>query len=89
VKDYQGRPFVVLGVNLDADRDQFRRAYAASGQTWPSVWDGEGNIANAYGVDATPTVFLIDGRGVKRKAYGEEVPDKAELRRDIDELLAK
>jgi hypothetical protein len=87
VKEYQGRPFVVLGVNVDADQGQFRRA--AAGQPWPSVWDGEGRIARAYDIDGTPTVFLIEGRGVIRKEYREGAPDRAELRRDIDELLAK
>jgi len=41
-----------------------RNFVATDGAEWPSITDPGGAIANAYGVTAPPTTFLIDPHGV-------------------------
>jgi hypothetical protein len=71
VARYAGRPFVLLGVNLDPDPT--RRAEQAE-------------AASRWGVHGLPAVFLIDARGVVRLAC-EGLPDIDQLDRKIEELL--
>lgn len=71
VKQYEGRPFVFVGVNSDADRDQARQVMAREGLNCPCCWDGggpEGPIARQYQVQGWPTVYVLDGQGIIRYA---------------------
>lgn len=66
----QGRPFVVLGVNGDQDKDEALKAVARTRMPWRSVWGrdkkGVRPIAEAWAVSGWPTVFVIDHEGVLR-----------------------
>ena len=69
----QGRPLVVLGVNNDESRAAARRLAARQGGLKRSWWDGgrEGPVAARWNVDAFPTLYVIDARGVVRyRAHG-------------------
>ncbi len=68
VKRLKGKPFVLLGVNGDDDRDQAAKAMAAEGMTWPSIWNGgqTGGVVAKFGVRSWPTLYLIDAEGVIR-----------------------
>lgn len=85
-----GKPFVILGVNADADRAAARKASAAAGITWPSWHDGGtgGPIATRWDVDQWPAVVLIDHQGVVRHMWAGW-PEAKELDRAVDELVAK
>ena len=63
-----GRPFTLIGVDGDADRELARKTMAEQGMTWPSVWNGgnTGGVAADWGVRAWPTVYVLDARGVIR-----------------------
>ncbi len=75
VEKYRDKPFVLLGVNVDADAEEFRKAQAAHGLTWRSWFDGpDGPIARQFGVNCYPTVFVIDHTGVIR-FRSEGAPD--------------
>jgi RNA polymerase sigma factor (sigma-70 family) len=84
VKRLEGRPFVLLGVNGDADRDKLQAFLAKEPLPWRS-WrdaaddrgDGHGPIATAWNVSAWPTVYVIDPRGVirHRDPHGRELGD--------------
>lgn len=68
---YQGRPFAFLGVNSDADRQEVKQLMAEQGLSCRCWWDGGapgGPIAARYGVEAWPTVYVLDGQGVIRYA---------------------
>jgi hypothetical protein len=84
VKLYKDKPFVLLGVNSDKDRSEIKTVIKAEQLTWRSWWNGgspSGPIARAWGVNAWPTVFLIDPKGVVRyKLVGGQ---------GLDEALAK
>jgi hypothetical protein len=88
VKRLEDKPFVLLGVNSDADREAIRKVVAKEGITWRSWWNGggtEGPISTRWNVKGWPTIYVIDGKGVIRfKNKREEELDKA-----VDVLIAE
>jgi thiol-disulfide isomerase/thioredoxin len=70
VERMKGRPFVMIGVNGDNDRQLARSVSAKQGINWRSFWDGgsQGVTASKWGVQAWPTSYLIDAKGVIRDA---------------------
>ena len=68
---YRDQGLVVLGVNLDENKELVKRFVAAEGMTWPQLFDGKGwrnEIAQLYGVTAIPRAILIDREGTIRHA---------------------
>jgi thiol-disulfide isomerase/thioredoxin/lipoprotein NlpI len=85
-KKYGGDSFVIVGVNMDRNRNIFDSYVKHEELTWPQYYDGLGwgnKIAQLYGVHSIPQTFLIDGHGIIRAAglHGGELANK------IDELL--
>ncbi len=70
VEKFKGRPFVVVGVNGDQDKEEALKAVARTRMPWRSVFDGDKKgvrpIAEAWAVSGWPTVFVIDHEGVLR-----------------------
>jgi hypothetical protein len=69
VKKYEGKPFILLGINSDKDRDKVKRDNEKEQLTWRNWWDGgstNGPIARKWNVRGWPTVYLIDHHGVIR-----------------------
>ncbi len=87
VQRYAGRPFALLGVNVDEDVAQLRQVQHRAGLTWPCWHDGAGGkISEAWQVDRLPAFFLIDRQGIVRwRHFGEVGPRQLEAR--IDEAL--
>ena len=66
VKKFEGRPFAIIGVNSDDDRDVLKGRMKDEQITWRSFWDGgstDGPIASRWNVRGWPTVYLIDHDG--------------------------
>ena len=67
-----GKPFVLLGVNSDGNRDDLKDVIAKKGLTWRSWWDGGGSantpgpIARRYNIHAWSTFYVLDHRGIIR-----------------------
>jgi len=84
------RGFTLLLVNLGENAEIVRRAVKARGYRAAVLLDVDRTVAAAYGVTATPTVYLIDrrsrviGRAIGRRDWTEEVG-----RRLIDALLSR
>jgi Thioredoxin-like len=67
VTKYQGRPFAIVGVNSDSNREELKKVAVQENITWRSFWNGGspgGPIAEAWGVHGWPTLYLIDHNGV-------------------------
>jgi RNA polymerase sigma factor (sigma-70 family) len=68
VERLTGKPFALLEVNSDEDREAARRTMHKEGLTWRCWFEGgrEGPIARRWNVQRWPTIFVLDGRGVIR-----------------------
>ncbi|MDB5353095.1 MAG: resA 7 [Planctomycetota bacterium] len=67
---YDGKPFAILGVNLDYTVDEARVTLAKRKITWPNWYGGEaveGGIADRYHIESLPAVFVLDAKGVIRE----------------------
>jgi thiol-disulfide isomerase/thioredoxin len=63
------RPFVLLGINSDSDREKLKSVMAEKGMTWRSWWDSGrtgGPIATRWDVHVWPAIIVLDGKGVIR-----------------------
>lgn len=69
VTHLKDRPFALLGVNNDEDRELAAKFAEKEQMTWPSWWDGDpktGKIATQWNVTEWPTIYVIDAAGVIR-----------------------
>jgi peroxiredoxin len=62
-EEFKGRGFTLVLVNMGEEAELVRRTVKARGYTAPVVLDGSREVSAAYGVTATPTVYLVDRRG--------------------------
>jgi hypothetical protein len=94
VKKLEGKPFALVGVNSDKDREALKPVLEKEQITWRSFWNGgstQGPISTTWNVRGWPTLYVIDARGVIRHKWvgspGEEVMDKAieQLVKDAEE----
>ena len=66
VEKYADKPFAIVGVNSDSDRDKLKERIAEEEITWPSFFDGGeigGPIASAWNDSGWPTIYVLDGEG--------------------------
>jgi hypothetical protein len=89
VKRLEGKPFALIGVNSDEDRQKLKEAMEEEQITWRSFWNGpqgtRGPISRDWKVSSWPTIYVIDAKGVIRyKNVRGAAMDKA-----IDTLLAE
>ena len=67
MKRYEGQPFDILGVNTDDDKEKYKQDCITEGVTWRSTWEGnEQAVVNTWGVNAFPTIYILDAKGVIR-----------------------
>ncbi len=79
---YKSKGFTVFSVSLDQDKDAWLKAIAADNLSWPNHvselngWNS--SAAVAYGVNAIPAAFLIDGDGkvIGRNLRGPQLEQK-------------
>ena len=84
----QGKPFVLIGVNLDNDTQTVRRLTQSGQVTWRSFSGSSAQkIASTYGADRIPRVVLIDHKGDVRKEF-KGAPDAKTLDANLEELIA-
>jgi hypothetical protein len=87
VKRLANKPFALLGVNSDKDREELKKVVEKEQLNWRSWWDGSisGPIAKSYGIIGWPTIYVLDANGViQYVGY-----DGIESERVIDRLLAE
>jgi hypothetical protein len=67
------KPFALIGVNSDKDRNGLKAVLAQEKITWRSFWNGPGGtagpISSAWSIGGWPTLFLIDHKGVIRNKW--------------------
>ena len=90
VKKMEGKPFALIGVNSDEDRDALKQVLKKEEITWRSFWNGKegykGPISTQWKVQAWPTLYILDHKGIIRHKWrgnpGNDVLDEA-----IDKLV--
>lgn len=69
MKRLADKPFVLLGVNSDEDREALKRTLLEEQITWRSWWDEgniEGPIHTTWQIQERPAIHILDGKGVIR-----------------------
>ena len=69
VKRLECEPFVLLGINIDDDRNEIRELEHKGEITWRAWWDGEGlegPIATQWIIRGWPMLYIIDQKGMIR-----------------------
>ena len=81
VERMKGRPFALVSVNIDDDKESLRKSLAAGEIIWRCWWEGGEHRPNCqrWHVDAIPMVYVLDSKGIIR---AKDVRGKA-----IDELV--
>ena len=90
VQKLNDKPFVILGINSDVDRENIKARIKEENITWRSWYDGGGTsgpIATSWNVSGWPTLYVVDTEGVIRfKSMGF---DEKGVDGTIDALLEK
>jgi len=94
VTQMEGKPFVLLGVDIDKTKVDEKGVETDKKMTWRSWHDGaSGPIAKEWHVQGWPTLVIVDTNGViRKKVLG--APDKDDKGRDplemaIDKLVSE
>lgn len=91
MKRLAGKPFVLLGINSDADREALKKTNEKKQITWRSWWD-DGNkfgpIQTKWQVEQRPAIFILDAKGVIRYKSTPNVNGE-DLGQLVDALLAE
>ena len=87
VKKFKDRPFALLGVNSDRDREKIKQICKDKDLSWRSWWAGStgGPIPKRWNVRGWPTIYVLDHKGVIR---AKNVRDKP-LEEWLDRLVAE
>ena len=89
VKRLADKPFAIIGVNSDKDREKLKGTIEEENITWRSFWNGpegtSGPISTRWNVTGWPTIYVIDHEGVIR--YKNVRGDDLDVA--IDTLLAE
>jgi hypothetical protein len=79
------KPFALIGVNVGGNAKNLKDVMKKEGLTWRSFTDlgdaGQGAIAARWNLTSTPTLYVLDARGVIRYKWpgspGREAIDSA------------
>lgn len=80
--DYKAKGFEIVGISIDQDQEEWKKAVKEHDMTWLQFTDQEGATADEYGVSTIPHTLLVDSEGkvVARNLRGEQLSQKlAEL----------
>ncbi|MDA1051335.1 MAG: hypothetical protein O3C40_12765 [Planctomycetota bacterium] len=88
MKQLADKPFVLLGVNSDEDREALKQTMVDEQITWRSWWDEgnvEGPIHTTWQIQERPAIHILDANGVIR--YKNLPPEEVDAA--IGRLLAE
>jgi thiol-disulfide isomerase/thioredoxin len=84
--DYAGKPVVVLGMNTDQKESDARFVIDALGLKYPTIKAEQ--IPTKYGVQAFPTLIIVDKEGIVRDIHRGYSPTlREDVAKKVDELL--
>jgi hypothetical protein len=64
----EGRPFALLGVNCDTEKETLQQVSFRQELNWQNWWNGgsSGPFTARYGINSWPTTLVLDSKGVVR-----------------------
>ena len=70
MKRHEADPFVLLGINTDQSKEEYRKQAKELGVNWRSSWQGStsGPIPRQWRISGYPSKFILDGEGRIRYA---------------------
>jgi hypothetical protein len=77
------RPFALIGVNADNNREEAQKRVEKEKLNWRSFFDGNRKITTGWRVQYFPPIYVLDQEGVIRY---RDVRDQA-MDRAVEELL--
>ncbi len=88
VQKLANKPFALIGVDSDENRDQLKDVLKKENISWRSFWAGGtgGPIPTQWQIQSWPTIYLIDHKGVIRHNYVGS-PGDAVLDQEIEQLV--
>ncbi len=87
-REFRGRGLQVLGINLDEDPQDARAFLDKHPASFALAQDAQGDCPRSFGVEAMPSSYLIDRRGVIRHVFlGFQPGEAADLRAQVSRLL--
>ncbi len=88
VKKMKDKPFVLISVSADDEKETLTKFIAKEPMPWVHWWDNgpESAVLKAYRVRAFPTLYLIDHAGVIRHKW-VGAPDEKKLDEAVEELV--
>jgi thiol-disulfide isomerase/thioredoxin len=88
MREYGSKNFIVIGVNVDHDRQRAERFLSDTPAAFPIVYDPTGDIASAFGVTGMPSSILIDRNGkVRFQHAGFSPKNEEQYENDLRTLL--
>lgn len=80
VKKLAGKPFALIGVNSDRDREKLKDVLEEENISWRSFWNGPegtgGPISKEWNVRGWPTIYVIDHEGkIAYKSVGSNAKE--------------
>ncbi len=69
VKQLADKPFALIGINSDSDREKLKEVLKEKNISWRSFWNGgstSGPISTKWNVTGWPTIYVLDADGVIR-----------------------
>lgn len=89
-RKYRDRGFRVVGVNKDVATEDALRFLKRVSVSFPLVADRDDSVAKAFDVQAMPSGYLVDRKGVVRYVHRGFTADTAEeLSTEIESLLGR
>ena len=64
---YKNQKFEIIGISLDRSMGALKAYIEKEGIAWPQYLDSGSRLGNLYQVQAIPSTFLLDGKGIIRK----------------------
>jgi hypothetical protein len=70
VQNLAGKPFALVGVNSDKNKEELKTVMTKEQITWRSFWDADsGSIAKRFKIRGWPSLYVIDHKGAIRYKF--------------------
>ncbi len=82
----RGRPFALIGISIDDNRETLQKFLRTNALPWPNILDEGKNIGMVWDIEAVPTFVLISAEGVVVGRW-EGAQDMPEIERAVEREL--